>query len=217
MDERVAIVDYGVGNIFNIQRAFDSAGAKTFITGDRKKILEAPRLLLPGVGAFEAGMRHLDESGLTDVVREFARTGKPVLGICLGMQLLMTRSHENGVREGLGLIGGEVLPLKITGSLKVPQIGWNSLRAPNGANGGGDPWRGTLLSGIDVSSEMYFIHSYYAAPEVPSERVAMTEYGDNLFCSVVKKGNITGCQFHPERSSEWGLKLLKNFAFDEVN
>lgn len=207
----LAIIDYGVGNLFNVQRAFHALGLESVITRDPQEVLAAPRLLLPGVGAFEAGMAHLREYKLIEPVRAFARSGKPLLGICLGMQLLMSRSEENGIHEGLDLIPGQVKRFREPEGgavFKIPQIGWNALLRP----GKGDPWRGTILDGLGADPHMYFVHSYCVFPEDPAARLAITRYGRDEFCSVIQRQNVAGCQFHPERSGEYGLKILENFA-----
>lgn len=215
MPDTIAIVDYGLGNLFNLQRAFSSFGAKTTITRDKAEIGDASKMILPGVGAFEAGMKNIEKFKLIEVIRDFAASGRPVLGICLGMQLLLSRSHENGRWDGLGLIEGDVLPLDRTEDIKVPHIGWNSLLRPKNNGRKKDAWAGSLLEGLQGEPYMYFLHSYYAAPKDSATVVAQTRYGKNLFCSAVRKNNIAGCQFHPERSSEAGLAILKTFAKDK--
>ncbi|MBI4432074.1 MAG: imidazole glycerol phosphate synthase subunit HisH [Candidatus Omnitrophica bacterium] len=204
------IIDYGVGNLFNVQRALDLLGASSVISGKPEDILSAKKLILPGVGAFEAGMRYLNERGLVSAIRKRAAEGCPVLGICLGMQLLMTHSEEGGSHDGLNLIAGKVRRFQAPNngqSYKIPQIGWNRLTL---ASKGGN-WRDTLLNGLDEAPCMYFVHSYCVYPESAQAWLAQTEYGQDRFCSVLLQDNIQGCQFHPERSGEMGLRILKNF------
>ena len=209
----IAIVDYGVGNLFNIERALLSLDAKTEITSDPAHILAADRLLLPGVGAFEAGMERLQADGMVDVLHEFRASGRPLLGICLGMQLLMTESEENGLHKGLNFIPGRVVrfqpPLSDGARFKVPQTSWNSLeRSPAQQQ---TAWRGTVLDGIPEHVYMYFVHSYCVHVEEPETSVAVTHYGRDSFDSVIARENVTGCQFHPERSGEQGLAILRKF------
>ncbi len=213
----VAIVDYGVGNLFNVKRAFQSLGIDSIITDDPNQIKEASRLLLPGVGAFETGMRHLKERSLIEAIIEFAESGRPVLGICLGMQLLMTQSEENGLHEGLNIIQGSVVRFRSSNagqeSYKIPQIGWNSLSRPNvdHRQREDDVWCNSILRDLENESFVYFVHSYTVKVEDPADCLALTHYGQDRFCSVLAKGNIFGCQFHPERSGPTGLKILENF------
>ena len=205
MSNKIAIVDYGVGNLFNIERAIDSVGAKSVITSSHQEIMGASHLMLPGVGAFEAGIGHLREKELDHTVLEFVKTGKPVLGVCLGMQILLTNSYENGEFQGLDIIPGEVIPLERSSEVKIPQIGWNSLHADSG-------YKGTLLEGLPESPFFYFLHSYQVRVDNNENCLAKTVYGVNTFSSVIRKDNVTGCQFHPEVSGANGLLILKNFA-----
>ena len=199
-----AIVDYGVGNLFGLAAGFEAVGEQCIVTGDFGEIAAADRILLPGVGAFGDAAIKLEKSGLGAVLKEQARTGKPLFGICLGMQLLFERSYEYGVHEGLGLLEGSVKPFAgVPGfSLKIPQIGWNSLDVRRHD----DP----LMKYTKDGDFVYFVHSYYAA-ECESVITATTEYGVAV-PAVVSRGNIFGCQFHPEKSGEVGLKILKAFC-----
>lgn len=207
-DTDVVIIDYGVGNLFNVQRAFSLIGARSVISSNPKDILSARRLLLPGVGAFESGMRHLHEYALVEAIRERASDGCPVLGICLGMQLLMSRSEEGGAHQGLDLIKGQVRrfqnPTNSGFFYKIPQIGWNALQQVSHP-------QEVFLEGIGEDPYVYFVHSYCVYPEDTSVWLASTDYGRDQFCSVLAKGKLFGCQFHPERSGEQGLRILKNF------
>lgn len=210
----VTIVDYGVGNLFNIQKAFKSIGAGSKISNDPEEIAGSSKLVLPGVGSFEAGITALKESGTDEVVKEFAASGRPLMGICLGMQLMLSTSEENGKWAGLDLIEGKVV--RFTESkdtqenYKIPQIGWNSISKPTGME---IDWNNTLLKSLDPTdtSYLYFIHSYYVAPDDEQSVIAETTYGQDTFCSVVMKDNVVGCQFHPERSGKRGLQILEAF------
>ncbi|MBI4370968.1 MAG: imidazole glycerol phosphate synthase subunit HisH [Elusimicrobia bacterium] len=211
---KIAILDYGVGNLFNVRRALDHVGAASAILRDPKAILRADKLVLPGVGAFEAGIARLRRDGLDRVVRDFRKTGRPILGICLGMQLLMTESEENGLHAGLGIVPGRVVrfrpPLPGRAPFKIPQIGWNSLEPARRAKG--DPWRGTVLEGLPAGVSMYFVHSYRVQVADGADSLAVTAFGRDRFTSVLRRGNVSGCQFHPERSGDAGLALLRNFV-----
>lgn len=209
MGATIAIIDYGVGNLRSVQKAFAARGHDAVVTGDASVIAAASHVVLPGVGAFGAAVNHLREAGLEAVALESAHSGKPFLGICVGMQLLFTESEEMGCHRGLNLIPGRVLRFdeKNLGAaavgVKVPQIGWNALRFTPGLC--------PLLAGLEDGAMAYFLHSYYCAPEDPAAVMATTEF-IAPYCSVVHKGNIFGAQFHPEKSSAVGLTLLDNFA-----
>ena len=199
----IAIIDYGVGNLFSLQCSLDAIGARTVVTADPAVIRSADKLLLPGVGAFEDAARKLRSTGLGAVVKEQALAGKPLLGICLGMQLLFEKSYEYGEHEGLGLIPGQVIAMEgvIPNDLKIPHIGWNALRICK---------ENPLFSGIRDGDCVYFVHSYYAA-DCDDYVIATAEYGAELTAAVAKD-NIYGCQFHPEKSGSVGLSILKAFA-----
>ncbi|HNX14577.1 MAG TPA: imidazole glycerol phosphate synthase subunit HisH [Oscillospiraceae bacterium] len=199
-----AIVDYGVGNLFGLAAGFEAVGEPCKVTGDADEIRAAKRIILPGVGAFGDAAQKLLKSGLGAVIKEQALAGKPLLGICLGMQLLFARSYEYGVHEGLGLLGGSVKPFAgVPGfSLKIPQIGWNSLDFRRSD----DP----LMSYTKDGDFVYFVHSYYA-DECEKDITATAKYGVAV-PAVVSRGNIFGCQFHPEKSGEVGLRILKAFC-----
>ena len=199
----VGIIDYGVGNLFSLKSSFAAIGEACVVSGDAEVIRRADRLVLPGVGAFGDAAQKLRDSGLFDLVRDEAKAGKPLLGICLGMQLLFKKSFEYGVHEGLGLIPGEVVPIAgcIPAGLKIPHIGWNALlmRVPS-----------PLYEGVPDGSHVYFVHSYHAGG-CREYATAVTEYGGLLTASVQRE-NVAGCQFHPEKSGQVGLRILKNFA-----
>jgi glutamine amidotransferase len=202
----IAIVDYGVGNLFSLCSSFKFIGQDAVITGDADTIRGSDKVVLPGVGAFEDAAKKLRHSGLDTVVTEQARTGKPLLGICLGMQLLFDVSFEYGEHQGLGLIKGKVVPMApvIPKDYKIPHIGWNGLRFPQ------DKPVHPLWRGISEGDHVYFVHSYYAA-ECDSAVIATTEYGADLTAAVAD-GNVMGTQFHPEKSGEVGLNILKAFC-----
>lgn len=196
-----AIIDYDAGNIKSVEKAFLSMGEEAVITRDREVILGADRVILPGVGSFGDAMEKLHAYGLVEVIHEVVRQGTPFLGICLGLQLLFERSDESDGVPGLGLVPGEILKIPDTPGLKIPHIGWNSLRFPN---------RGRLFEDIQEDAYVYFVHSYYLKAADEGIVTATTEYGTLIHASV-EKDNIFACQFHPEKSSEVGLQILKNF------
>ena len=199
----IAIVDYGVGNLFSLKSSFDAIGQAVTITADKEVIRAADKILLPGVGAFEDAARKLRDCGLDTVIKEEVAKGKLLLGICLGMQLLFEKSYEYGEHEGLGLISGAVRPIAdvIPDGYKIPHIGWNALNITKSS---------PIFSLINEGDHVYFVHSYYAA-ECDDAVIATSEYGAPLTAAVQNK-NVFGCQFHPEKSGEVGLKILKAFA-----
>ena len=200
----VAIVDYGVGNLFSLCSSFGAIGHDAIITGDPDLIRSADRILLPGVGAFSDAIAKLHESGLVPVLMDEVSRGKPMLGICLGMQLLFEKSYEYGEYEGLGLIPGEIRPISdvISTELKIPHIGWNALHFSSK--------RSEIFKYLNEADYVYFVHSYYAAA-CDDFVTATTEYSAELTASVQNK-NVYGCQFHPEKSGEVGLKILRAFC-----
>ena len=199
----IAIIDYGVGNLFSLVSSFKRIGAEAVVTSDTSVIEQADKIILPGVGAFEDAAKKLRESGLDEVVKKQAQNGKPLMGICLGMQLLFEKSFEYGQHEGLGLIKGKVVPIKgaVDLSLKIPQIGWNGLRFTRSH---------PLFKYIHEGDHAYFVHSYYAT-DCDEAVIATTEYGKALTAAVAQ-GNVMGCQFHPEKSGEVGLNILRGFC-----
>ena len=198
----IAIIDYDAGNLKSVEKAFGALDQECVITGDGRKILAADRVVLPGVGAFGAAMEQLRQRGLDQVIREVVWQKKPFLGICLGMQLLFEGSEENGGAEGLGLLGGAIRKIPECDGLKIPHIGWNSLELRN---------HGRLFQGIKGSPYVYFVHSYYLKARDEEIVKAVTQYSANIHASVEKE-NIFACQFHPEKSSGVGLRILANFA-----
>ena len=196
----ITIVDYGVGNLRSVQKALERVGATAVVSGDPAALDAAQGVVLPGVGAFGDAMDSLRARGLVEPVLRQVEEGKPLLGICLGMQLLFEESEEMGRHPGLGLLPGRVVRFP-AGELKVPHVGWNRLDAP----------QGDLLAGVDDGAYAYFVHSYYVVPEDTTGILATTEYGVE-FASVVGRGRLWGAQFHPEKSQEIGLRMLKNYA-----
>ena len=199
----IAIVDYGVGNLFSLKSSFRAIGADVTVTADPAVLQAADKIILPGVGAFQDAAKKLRESGLADLLKELAAEGKPLMGICLGMQLLFEKSYEYGCHEGLGLIPGKVVPIADVApkSLKIPHIGWNPLIFKKESG---------LFSNIEDGDCVYFVHSFYAT-DCCSSVIATCEYGAELTAAVAK-GNVYGCQFHPEKSGKVGLAILKAFV-----
>ena len=198
------IIDYGVGNLFSLKSSLAYLGEEAVVTSDRETIENAPRIILPGVGAFADAAAKLRESGLDEVVKSVAKKGTPLLGICLGMQMLFEKSYEFGEYEGLGLIPGAVKPFApLIGELKVPQIGWNSISFPK------DKEKTPLFKYINEGDFVYFVHSY-AAMDCDDYVTATTEYGATL-TAAAQNGNVMGTQFHPEKSGNVGLNILKAF------
>ncbi len=220
---KAAIVDYGLGNLFSIKHACAHVGVEAAITASPKDMIQADLVILPGVGAFGDAMAALNALDLISPLREIAFSEKPLFGICLGMQLLMTESWEFGRFKGLGIIEGEVVkfanPTGPQGRLKVPQVGWNRIYPGpvnnvwgNAMNSGKIPWVGSALEGLTDGEFMYFVHSYYVKPEKQDVTLSLSSYGDIEFCSSFKRGNIFASQFHPERSGTQGLRVYKNLA-----
>lgn len=199
----IAIVDYGVGNLFSLKSSFAAIGEEVTVTADAEMLKQADKIILPGVGAFGDAAEKLRATGLDRVIVELARSGKPLMGICLGMQLLFDKSYEFGEHDGLGLIPGAVRPISdvIPADYKIPHIGWNPLHIQK---------ESPLFSGIQPGDCVYFVHSFYAA-DCDESVIATSEYGAEL-TAAVQKGNVFGCQFHPEKSGKVGLAILKAFA-----
>ena len=197
----IGIIDYGVGNLFSLCSSCKAIGEEAFVSGDASELVKADRLILPGVGAFEDAAKKLRDTGMAEFVRQQAAEGKPLLGICLGMQLLFEKSYEYGCHEGLGLLKGQVVPMegKLPANLKIPHMGWNALEVKGG----------TLLEGLN-GQYVYFVHSFFAE-NCEDSLSAVTEYGIPI-TAAVEKGNIFGCQFHPEKSGNVGLSILRKFA-----
>lgn len=208
---KVLLVDYGVGNLLSAARALRAAGGDVEVSGDPERVLAAPRLVLPGVGAFGDCMTELRRRGLEAPLKEFGASGKPMLGICVGMQILMDYGEEFGRHEGLGLIPGRVAKLHASNAdgapLKLPHIGWNELLVPQGRNG----WEGSVCAGLPDMASVYFLHSFAARPDSPANILAETEYGGRRVVAAVAQGAVQGTQFHPEKSGPVGLGILSKF------
>ncbi len=208
----VTVIDYGVGNLLSVKRGLEYCGAKVLLTSNPELILASRRVVLPGVGAFPKAMEALSKLELIPVLRELDKLDRPLLAICLGMQLLMDQSDEFGNTPGLGLIPGSVVAIPertIDGDVhKIPHIGWSSLYPSSKS----ENWKQTLLRDNEPSDTAYFVHSFMAQPTNQSNQVAYTLYGGHKISAVISKNQITGCQFHPEKSGEVGLKILQKFV-----
>ena len=202
----IAVIDYGVGNLFSLCSSLEKIGAQAVVTSDPEVISKAGKLILPGVGAFADAAQKLRESGMDALIREQVSRGKEIMGICLGMQLLFEKSYEFGEHQGLGLLKGSVVPMEgtIPAELKIPHIGWNALHFTKESK---------LLRYIKQNDCVYFVHSFYAT-DCADSVVATAEYGKEL-TAAVQQGNVMGCQFHPEKSGEVGLKILRAFCEGE--
>ena len=203
----IAVIDYGVGNLFSLCSSLQRIGADAVVTADPAILEKADKLILPGVGAFADAAAKLRESGLDQIIKRLAGEGKPIMGICLGMQMLFEKSYEFGEHEGLGLLKGSVIPMEntIPAELKIPHIGWNALHFTKQSG---------LLRYIKQGDCVYFVHSYYAV-DCEDSVIATAEYGKEL-TAAVEKGNIMGCQFHPEKSGAVGLNILRAFCEEEA-
>ena len=209
MKPKITIVDYGLCNLFNVSNALEHVGAKIMITDKPEEIKKATHVLLPGVGAFKNGMRGLNLRGLVDPIKEHIEKKRPFLGICLGMQMMLSKSYEFGEIAGLDVIKGDVAKIPASNSEnishKIPHIGWNKIITNDNANNHG------LLKGQDDKSSMYFVHSYRVNCNNNENIVATTNYNDVNITAIINKDNAYGCQFHPEKSGKYGLKILKQF------
>jgi len=214
MDKFITVINYGLGNLRSVSKALEAAGAKTKVTDSPEDIVSAEAIVLPGVGAFYRGMKNLEKLGLIPAILEAVKKDKPFLGICLGLQILFSESEEHGVCKGLDIIKGKVkrfspsAPTSRRGEIKIPHMGWNQVRKQKTED---REQKTDILKDIPDNSYFYFVHSYYVEPEDKNTIIATTEYGRD-FVSAVNKGNIWGVQFHPEKSSDMGLKILKNFV-----
>jgi glutamine amidotransferase len=211
---RAVIVDYGMGNLYSVRRACEHVGLEAAITESPGEVREADAVILPGVGSMPVAMATLDESGLSDALRAVAERGTPLMGVCLGMQLLMEEGSEFNPHRGLGILPGKVVRFpgrdENGAQLKVPHIGWNRVHRPPGHSR--DPWLETPLQATPEGEYMYFVHSYLVVPREPNLCVGVSRYGGIEFCSVVVRGSVFGCQFHPERSGPQGLQVYREFA-----
>jgi len=212
MSNKITLLDYGMCNLLNVARAFEHCGADVTITEDASTALTAEKLVVPGVGAFRDSILEVEARGFDDAIKRFINTGRPFLGICVGMQMLFESSEEFGNHPGLSVLGGRVMAVpKLTtdgAAQRIPHIGWNHLTVPeNGRN-----WHGTLLDTFEGKHPaVYFVHSFAAVPENPSVRLADTLYGGHRICAAVQQDNVMATQFHPERSGEIGLDMLRGF------
>lgn len=210
---RVAIVDYALGNLYSVQAACSRVGMEALITDDKGIIKSADAVFLPGVGAFGNAMENLRRLDLVGPLKEAVETGKPLVGICLGMQLFMSESYEFGHHKGLDLVAGEAVPFESPqgprGRLKVPQVGWNTIHSPAENP---QAWRDSPLEQLAQGSFMYFVHSFYVKPTDPKVRLSVSQYGDVEFCSGLRTGNLIGFQYHPERSGPAGSKIYQKIA-----
>lgn len=208
----VAIVDYGLGNLFSVKHACLKVNLRAEITSSEEDIETADAVILPGVGAFQKAMNSLGELGLVDTLKNVPESGRPLVGICLGIQLMMEKSYEFGEYEGLGLVDGDVVrfeqPSENRRELPVPQVGWNNIQ--RSSDGGSAVQESPILDGINDDSFLYFVHSYYVRPEDESVITSTSRYGDIEFCSSLRKDNVFGFQFHPEKSGTVGLSMYEN-------
>ena len=209
----IAVIDYGVGNLLSVRRALEQCGAKVILTADHKQILQATHVILPGVGAFRSAMQALERLELIDTIRRVAANDIPLLGICLGMQLLLDESEEFGRTPGLSLIPGRVIPIPSKTAVegvahKIPHVGWNELHASSAVNS----WKQTLLQDTQYLDAVYFVHSFMAVPNDVQHRISDCFYGQHRIAAVIKRDNVSGCQFHPEKSGEVGLRILQKFV-----
>jgi glutamine amidotransferase len=207
----ISVIDYGVGNLLSVQRGFDNCGAEVNFVSTPAEILAAEKLVLPGVGAFPNAMASLSNLGLVSAIQDFSLTCRPMLAICLGMQLLLDESEEFGKTEGLGIIEGLVTAVPNTDAMgakqKIPHIGWNELHTRKSK----ENWQDSILNGLSTGAATYFVHSYMATPKIQENLLAYTPYGATDVPAVITKNYVTGCQFHPEKSGEVGLSILRNF------
>ena len=205
MKQDVAVVDYGLGNLHSVVKALEFSGATVRIAEKGSDLSNASHVILPGVGALSDGMRGLSERGHDAAIREYVSKGGNLLGICLGAQLLLGESEEFGVTTGLNIIPGRVLPIPSQG-VKVPLVGWRKLQASRA-----DAWKGTMMEEIPEGVWAYFIHSYHAVPDQAKDLMAVCSHGEHAVHAIVRRDNVIGCQFHPEKSGQWGIKMLQAF------
>jgi imidazole glycerol-phosphate synthase subunit HisH len=210
--KRVTLIDYGIGNLLSVRRAFEHLGAEVSLSGSPEQLAGADRLVLPGVGAFGDGMKELQARGLVAPIQDYLLRERPFLGICLGMQMMFEASEEFGQHQGLGIIPGQVVAVPATGTdgrpHKIPHTGWSPLVLPPGRPG----WEeGGLLAGLPPEAEVYFVHSFTAVPAEPTHRVADCHYDGRVIAAAVSRGPTHGCQFHPEKSGPVGLRVIANF------
>lgn len=206
MSNKVVVIDYGIGNIFSICNAFKNCGADVVLSSDIKEVENADRLVLPGVGAFKDGMDALVYRGFDNAIKNYAEKQRPFLGICLGMQVLFSESHEFGIFKGLGIIPGKVLKISLPGFGKIPHIGWSPVFMCEKSS-----WEKTVFDSILENQSFYFVHSFYGEPQNQEHKLAVCRYEGVEITAAVAVDNIYGCQFHPEKSGENGLKIINSF------
>ncbi len=206
MKKTIAIVDYGFGNVQSIKNALNKFDVEVLLTHDRDAILNSDGLLLPGVGAYKKAMQELVARDLDATIREFVETNKMFLGICLGMQLLFESSEEFGKSTGLGILKGNVIKFPVENDVKLPHVSWNSIGIADIS------WGNTILESVSNNEDFYFVHSFVCVPENNNNILATAEYGGVSFCAAIKERNIYGCQFHPEKSADTGLKIMSEFV-----
>lgn len=209
--QQVTVIDYGIGNLFSVGRAIEHCGAQVQLSGEAAAIDAASHLVLPGVGAFADGMAGLRERGLVEPIRRYAASGRPLLGICLGMQMLASTSEEFGEHEGLGLIPGRVRPVPPVDNAgkphKIPHIGWSALTPAPGVH-----WEGSPLAGTPVGAAVYLVHSFHVVPDDPAHLLAQCDYGGHRVTAAIRSAAVFGCQFHPEKSGAVGLEIMRTFV-----
>jgi len=206
-NKKISILDYGVGNLYSLRKAFKRFSNHVEITEEQKIIESSDALVLPGVGSFEAGTKGIQIRNLGNCIKEFVESNRPILGICLGAQIMLSKGYEFGKFDGLGIVEGNVMSFpKLQQGTKIPHIGWNKIYSPKSKS-----WTDSILNSIEDNTSLYFVHSYILEPSNQEDILALSSYGGHEFCSVIKRGNIYGCQFHPEKSGEMGLRIIKNF------
>ena len=210
LSKKITIIDYGCGNILNLARAIKFLGYETDITHDKNKIINSSYVILPGVGAFGNAMKQIEKYNLHNTILEYAKLNKPLLGICLGMQILLTVSYEFGVHKGLGLIEGKVIKIsnEKNKEIKIPHMGWNEIYPNNNKK----EWKNKILKSSSIGKSFYFVHSFVCITKDNDSTIAVCNYSDISIPDVVATGNVFGCQFHPEKSADNGLAVLKNFC-----
>ena len=210
LSKKITIIDYGCGNILNLARAIKFIGYEVDITHDKNKIINSSYVILPGVGAFGDAMKKLEKYNLNNIILKYVESNKPLLGICLGMQILLTVSYEFGVHKGLGLIEGKVIKIsnKKNKEIKIPHMGWNEIYPNNNKK----EWKNKILKNSSIGKSFYFVHSFVCITKDYDSTIAVCNYSDISIPAVIATGNVFGCQFHPEKSGDNGLAVLKNFC-----
>ena len=210
LSKKITIIDYGCGNILNLSRAIKFIGYEVEITHDKNKIINSSYVILPGVGAFGNAMKQIEKYNLRNTILKYAKSNKPLLGICLGMQILLTVSYEFGVHKGLGLIEGKVIKIsnEKNKGIKIPHMGWNEIYPNNNKK----EWKNKILKSSSIGKSFYFVHSFVCITKDNDSTIAVCNYSDISIPAVIATGNVYGCQFHPEKSADNGLAVLKNFC-----